>query len=524
MVRQAPASAWNAIHPYAVSLGVPDPLWEYLGHYETGGYPSAIYSPVQKKFVSYDKWIGDGPQVGGYSYGMFQMHVADGNIWSNTNSQGNIALKNLTGHSAPWSSAERNLLLDNNVQAKYGMPQIAAAWNKYKNSFSNTYGWWIQFLAESGHPGGGASDPITIAYTNAFIPLYNSGIYGQLTRGQGSATGGTPVSVAVSQSLAPNYDFTWITRSQNISMTYTDHWARDVQESQSYPLTSPVPGTVVDLNQSGTVGGAIGCQIYIIPDDYPLNAGPLKADWKPSDGGFNTLTVRPWQTAGVIPNAKYGRLVWYSYHFLPGSAIVKNGDKVLAGQKLAMTGYYGHSGLFTHAHTGWFYNWATNTANGTYPFGPDILPTLQQIQKNGKPALVGNSTTPTTTTTGGTTTTTGGTTSGGGQSYIPLLAQVHSTLVSNPGFLGIAKALDEAEQFPGWIDLTDNYSVGGSFSIPDPVGIIRSVGATVTDNFVPFVFRTAIVSLGSLLLGLLIYKAVVDSGVAKEAIQAGMLV
>jgi hypothetical protein len=520
MVDKAPLSAYNAMHPYAVSLGVPDALWEYLAHYETGGFPSAIYCPAQGKIVDYTHWIGDGPQYGGYSYGMFQMHVGDGVLYATTNGQGNTALQQLTGHPRPWSPAERALLLDNNVQARYGMPPIASAWNKYKNTFDNSYNWWIKFLAESGHPGGSASDPITQMYARNFIPLYNTGRYGVLQRGQG-ASPGPSAGVSTLPVLAQNFDFSWITRSQDISLTYQDHWARDVQETQSRPLTSPVSGTVIDLNQSGNAGGGIGCQIYVIPDAYPQGVGPIKADWKPSDGGFGTLQVRNYMSAGVVPGPKYGRLVWYSYHFLPGTAVVKNGDRVLAGQKLAMTGYYGHAGVFNHAHTGWFYNWATKTIHGTYPFGPDILPALLQIQKNGKPSLVGGtggeaSSTPTADT---------GTSSGGGQTYTTLLTQVHATLVSNPGFLGIAKTLDEAEQFPGFINLTDDYHAG-PFTMPDPVGIVRSIGATVTDNFVPFIFRSGVVCAGLLLLGLLAYKAVIDSGAGQlvaPAVEAGMV-
>jgi N-acetylmuramoyl-L-alanine amidase-like protein len=107
--------------------------------------------------------------------------------------------------------------------------------------------------------------------------------------------------------------------------------------------------------------------------------------------------------------------------------------------------------------------------------------------------------------------------SGGGQTYTTLLAQVHSTLTNNGGFESIALTLDEAEQFPGWIDLTDTWSAG-PWTVPDPLGIIRSIGATVTDNFVPFIVRSGLVSLGLLLLILLLVRLVMDSG-ALEAVQ-----
>jgi hypothetical protein len=54
---------------------------------------------------------------------------------------------------------------------------------------------------------------------------------------------------------------------------------------------------------------------------------------------------------------------------------------------------------------------------------------------------------------------TGGVTFGPPKTYTPLLDQVHNTLIETPGFYGIALALDEAEQFPGFIDLTQSEQV-----------------------------------------------------------------
>lgn len=87
--------------------------------------------------------------------------------------------------------------------------------------------------------------------------------------------------------------------------------------------------------------------------------------------------------------------------------------------------------------------------------------------------------------------------------YVPLLDQVHQTLVDTPGFYGIALALDEAEQFPGWIDLTQPLQwdiAGSSLEVPDIPGEIRSIGATITENFLPFAIRSGLVLLGSILL------------------------
>lgn len=82
--------------------------------------------------------------------------------------------------------------------------------------------------------------------------------------------------------------------------------------------------------------------------------------------------------------------------------------------------------------------------------------------------------------------------------YISLLQQVHTTLITNPGFYGIALAVDEAEQFPGFVNLMTGPV--------DPIGYMRSVGATITDNFLPIAIRGGLAGLGVLILGLLIAK------------------
>lgn len=95
---------------------------------------------------------------------------------------------------------------------------------------------------------------------------------------------------------------------------------------------------------------------------------------------------------------------------------------------------------------------------------------------------------------------------GSGGTYTPLLEQVHNTLVEVPGFYGMALALDEVEQYPGWIDLTD------PSNSMDVVGWIRSLGATITDNFVPFAIRSMLVSLGIFILIMLVVKVVLEVG------------
>jgi surface antigen len=88
--------------------------------------------------------------------------------------------------------------------------------------------------------------------------------------------------------------------------------------------------------------------------------------------------------------------------------------------------------------------------------------------------------------------------------YDGILDQVHATLTSNDGFYGMALALDQAEQLPGWINLAN-----GPFDIP---GVIRSVGATVLDNATPVGIRSALIVLGMFILFMLVTKIVLDVG------------
>jgi surface antigen len=89
--------------------------------------------------------------------------------------------------------------------------------------------------------------------------------------------------------------------------------------------------------------------------------------------------------------------------------------------------------------------------------------------------------------------------------YVPLTEQVHKTLTSHDGFYAIALAIDEAEQFPGWIDLVDHKAPG---PLPDFVGLVRSAGVSVTDNFTPFIIRSGLTTLGLILLISLLLKPV----------------
>jgi surface antigen len=120
----------------------------------------------------------------------------------------------------------------------------------------------------------------------------------------------------------------------------------------------------------------------------------------------------------------------------------------------------------------------------------------------------------------------GSTTSTSVIDFTPLLQQVHQTLTNTPGFYGVALALDESEQFSGWVDLSTPSSSGSILGWLtgtqfDVVGFTRSLGATVADNAVPFAIRSGLVGLGFLLIIFLVLKVVfsiVETGfsVAKD--------
>jgi surface antigen len=96
--------------------------------------------------------------------------------------------------------------------------------------------------------------------------------------------------------------------------------------------------------------------------------------------------------------------------------------------------------------------------------------------------------------------------------FTMITQQIHQTLINMPGFYGIALALDEAEQFPGWIDLTrpqmlDVAGVNTGITLPDIPGEIRSIGATIADNALPLLMRDGLILMGGILLMSLVLKA-----------------
>lgn len=228
-----PNNILQKVRPF---VNCPDPLWECVVQYESN-------------FNQYN--VGDGPQFGGYSYGLFQLHVAD----NGSGGQGNTALAIIKQRTGLTGQAAITYLLQNvDIQAEVGMEAINSAWNHLSGSFNaNDRQWWIQFCSMSGHPGGGPNDPITQQYvTNFMSKLVASNAFGiqQVQAGQGKGqTSATP-------------DNTWLQSLINmpahqpcsIIWRRTCPGAKNANEG-GMDLPSP-KGTKVYALASGTVVGA----------------------------------------------------------------------------------------------------------------------------------------------------------------------------------------------------------------------------------------------------------------------------
>lgn len=103
-------------------------------------------------------------------------------------------------------------------------------------------------------------------------------------------------------------------------------------------------------------------------------------------------------------------------------------------------------------------------------------------------------------------TTGGGNAPSAGEAY-PLA--IHNTLVQNPGFYGISKALDEASNFPGWIGSAIP-SVSGPTDWTDlaalPGGVLQAVSDTIIGNAIPVFFRGLLIVTGLFLVLALLWQ------------------
>lgn len=211
---------------------------------------------------------------------------------------------------------------------------------------------------------------------------------------------------------------------------------------------------------------------------------------------------------------------WYVYHL--DQINVKVGQKVSVGDLIGLSGGQNSGGFHPvstmwstgpHLHTGWFTGYK-NTAIGSRPYGPDFTTYYRQLQSGQFPVAVGGG--------GGADFGTNSNVNlgqditnvtnaiGGLFGFTPanaptaFLDQLHETLISHPGFYGIALTVDEAEQFPGYENLAT-----GPF---DVIGIVRSIGATTSENAVPFLIRSGLVSLGTIIIILLVAKVALGIG------------
>jgi murein DD-endopeptidase MepM/ murein hydrolase activator NlpD len=240
------------------------------------------------------------------------------------------------------------------------------------------------------------------------------------------------------------------------SIPDTPHNAVDLGTPFGTPIQSLVSGTVKIANYQSWGG-----QIFIAPDQ----GGPQ----------------------------------WYVYHL--DLVQVKPGQHVSLGDLIGSSGGQTSGGNHPtdpawstgpHTHTGWFVGYV-KTVVGSRPSGPDITPYITAL-KNGNqaviPAVNGGGGTPVSPLAYSGTPVTSG--------FVPILDQVHQTLISHEGFYGIALALDQAEQFTGYVDLASSQY--------DVSGIVRSIGATTQDNIPPVLIRGSLIMLGLFLLILLLLK------------------
>jgi hypothetical protein len=93
----------------------------------------------------------------GTSYGLFQLHIGG---------QADQAIKD--GH-------KPTDLFDPALNTKYALPSIAQAWDSLKATFQvNNFTWWLDFAAQSGHPGGSRTDPATINEATLLQQVYKT--------------------------------------------------------------------------------------------------------------------------------------------------------------------------------------------------------------------------------------------------------------------------------------------------------------------------------------------------------------
>lgn len=252
----------------------------------------------------------------------------------------------------------------------------------------------------------------------------------------------------------------------------------NIQIAANYPIHAILPGIVSGIDKRASWGASVTIRL-----DKPINS---------------MATHTSYLHLGCNIPVNVGQHVSY------GHVIAYNGLTSACGAQKVPLGFALYNGDNYGSGPEWLLMTKQNlTGNG--PLNP--VPIIESA-KNGHIQAYGGG--------GGVNNYTDYFSSGSGHgntpTYLPLLDQVHQTLITHQGFYGIALSVDQAEQFPGFIDLTqqqpDVQILGQDtgFSPPDFVGLARTFGATVTDNFIPFTIRGGLVLMGFILVLLLLVK------------------
>lgn len=248
----------------------------------------------------------------------------------------------------------------------------------------------------------------------------------------------------------------------------------NIQIPAGYAVEALLPGTISGIDTSSAWGASVTVKL-----DRPINSLATHTAY---------LHLRCDIQVRTGQHVSFGQLLAY------------NGLSQACGSQKVPLGFALYAGDMYGSGSAWSYMTKSNLNGG--PLDP--VPLLNSARSGSMSVQPG----------GGGDLITGGTTTSVAGTYTPLLEQVHETLINTPGFYGIALALDEAEQFPGWIDLTTkqpDVTILGQdtgVALPDVNGELRSIGATITDNFLPFAIRGGMTLAGLTLMFLLFAKLV----------------
>ncbi len=230
----------------------------------------------------------------------------------------------------------------------------------------------------------------------------------------------------------------------------------------SKPPPNGVPAIAV-LSPGVQGAGGLGHVAVVENNNNGVSVTTSNLNWAGNQTTATQVTFR------VGPGVQF---VWY-----PGASRQKNAPNVVYGKSVGQS----LVGSGMGASTG---------VNGAAPAGGHTAQQGNAASAGGTPAAGGY--TPITSASQIASTLSGGT------AWEPLGAQVHNTLVTSQGWLGIALALDELEQYPGWVNLATGPT--------DWIGMLRSIGASLSDNFPPLAIRGVTVLVGGLIVLLMITK------------------